>query len=133
MYPVLLLQRNPVLHAFSPLFFGLFTLLFMSAACAAEINPLITPYCISLIRRDTISYPRLFTPQHVGAHTRPQPCCTFHCCSHASQMKAILHSVGAARTQRETGVHSQRQSGGEKRRTPCQEGDVMLPSNDYVG
>lgn len=80
----------------------------MSAACAVEINPLITHYCISLIRRDTISYPRLFTPQHVGAHAHPHPhpCRTFHCCSHASQMKAILHSVGAARNERLPFIHS---------------------------
>lgn len=30
-------------------------------------------------------------------HTQHMPRCTFHCCcSHASQMKAILHSVGHA-------------------------------------
>lgn len=68
MYPVLPLHNNHILHVFS-LFLGLFRLLFMSAVCAVEINPLITHYCISLILTDTISYPRLFTPQHVGAHT----------------------------------------------------------------
>lgn len=45
----------------------------------------LSDYCILLTLRDTISYPLLFTPPIHFA---------FHCCSaHASQMKAMLHSV----------------------------------------
>lgn len=45
----------------------------------------LSDYCILLTLRDTISYPWLFTPPTHSA---------FHCCSaHASQMKAMLHSV----------------------------------------
>lgn len=71
----------------------------------------------------------LLTLVYLPAHTHPHG--TFHCCFHASQMKAILHSVVNAERMRDW--HSFIMvKWGEKRET-CQEGDVMLPSNDYVG
>lgn len=61
-------------------------------------------------------------------HTQHMPRCTFHCCcSHASQMKAILHSVGHAEGRRGPFVIAKRR---EKKEKPCQEVDVMSPGND---
>lgn len=85
---------------FSSCFLGPLALFFMSAVCAVEINPLIIDYCILLILKDTISLPTaVYPPTHTCtyAYTHTPPYGTFHCCcSHASQMKAILHSVGDA-------------------------------------
>lgn len=106
-YAVLPLQNICVLHVLlAGFFFLLFswsscTILHVSCVCSRDkpINHRLLYFAHSK-RHNFPTHSCL--PPNTYTHTHTPPYGTFHCCcSHASQMKAILHSVDDARRMRD--------------------------------
>lgn len=84
-------------------------------------------YCILLTLRDTISYPRLFTPP------APIQCIPLLLRSCKSDEGHASFCQQREENERLAFIHNSEVGGSGGAGKPCQEGDVMLPSNDYVG
>lgn len=87
----------------------------------------LSDYCILLTLKDTISYPWLFSPP-TSLLRIPLLLCS---------CKSDEGNASFCQQCRENGklafIHNSEVGVGVGTGKPCQEGDVMLPSNDYVG